>query len=73
MFLTLVFEVSWPCSTLTMLLLARQCSWQLRTEAWILLCPYLLQLLGLLLWRLGLPGGQGMFGGGAMEAWKDSL
>ena len=51
-FLTLVFEVSWPCSTLTMLLLARKCTWQLRIEAWLLLSPYLLQLLGLLLWRL---------------------
>ena len=50
-FLTLVFEVSWPCTTFTMLLLARKCTWQLRIEAWLLLCPYLLQLLGLL-WRL---------------------
>eukprot|EP00435_Cladocopium_sp_Y103_P038699 s2886_g10.t1 len=49
-FLTLVFEVSWPCTTFTMLLLARKCTWQLRVNAWVLLCPYLLQLLGLLLW-----------------------
>lgn len=69
--LTVLFELAWPPATFAFLILATDCSWQLRATGWAMLSPYLLQFLGLLIWPLGLnchghdlhviiPGGGGM-------------
>ena len=49
---TVIFELTWPPATLVMLLVARNCTWRLRGSAWLVLCPYLAQMLSVIFWFL---------------------
>ena len=51
---TVIFELAWPPATLVMLLVARNCTWKLRGSAWLVLCPYLVQMLSVIFWLLRL-------------------
>ena len=46
---TVLFEFLWPISTLILLLLAKDCSWKLKSSTWVVLSPFILELLGFLL------------------------
>eukprot|EP00434_Breviolum_minutum_P027675 symbB.v1.2.024478.t3/scaffold2322.1/size82342/6 len=49
---TVIFELTWPPATLVMLLVARNCTWRLRGSAWLVLCPYLAQMLSVIFWLI---------------------
>lgn len=45
-----LFEFLWPATTFVLLFLAHDCTWQVKASAWVVLSPFILEVLGFFLW-----------------------